>query len=141
MAPQSVGKVMTPEVIGISPAAAVTEAAALMREYDVGDVLVVENDRVQGIVTDRDLAIRVLAAHRQPESTPVADVCSKDLLSVSPDTPVSEAVELMREHAVRRLPVIAEDGRPQGFVSIGDIAAAEGPQSPLADISKAPPNE
>jgi CBS domain-containing protein len=140
MTPQSVADVMTPEVIGVSPSAAVTEAAELMREYDVGDVLVVENGRVQGIVTDRDLAVRVLAAHREPESTTVAEVCSDDLVSVPPDVPVSEAVGLMREHAIRRLPVIAADGEPQGFVTIGDLAVAEDPKSALADISAAPPN-
>lgn len=140
MTPQSVADVMTPEVIGVSPSAPVTEAAELMSEYDVGDVLVVEGGRVQGIVTDRDLAVRVLAARREPESTTVAEVCSKDLISVLPDVPVSEAVGLMRDHAIRRLPVIAADGTPQGFVSIGDLAMAEDPKSALADISAAPPN-
>lgn len=138
--PQSVADVMTPEVIGVSPSAPVTKAAELMREYDVGDVLVVEDNRVQGIVTDRDLAVRVLAAHREPESTAVAEVCSDDLVSALPELPVSEAVELMREFAVRRLPVIAADGQPLGVVTIGDLAVTEDPQSALADISAAPPN-
>lgn len=140
MTPQSVGNVMTPEVIGVSPSAPVTEAAEMMREYDVGDVLVVEDGRAQGIVTDRDLAVRVLAAHREPESTTVREICSEDLISVLPDVPVSEAVGLMREHAIRRLPVIAADGQPQGVVTIGDLAVAEDPKSALADISAAPPN-
>ena len=138
---QVVADVMTPEVIGVSPSAPVTEAAELMREYDVGDVLVVEDNRVRGIVTDRDLAVRVLAAHLEAESTTVSEVCSEDLVSVLPDLPVSEAVELMREYAVRRLPVIAADGRPHGVVTIGDLAVTEDPQSVLADISAAPPNK
>lgn len=138
---QVVADVMTPEVIGVSPSAPVTEAAELMREYDVGDVLVVEDNKVRGIVTDRDLAVRVLAAHLEPESTTVSEVCSEDLVSVLPDLPVSEAVELMREYAVRRLPVIATDGRPHGVVTIGDLAVTEDPQSALADISAAPPNK
>jgi CBS domain-containing protein len=138
---QVVADVMTPEVIGVSPSALVTEAAELMREYDVGDVLVVEDNRVRGIVTDRDLAVRVLAVHLEPESTTVSEVCSEDLVSVLPDLPVPEAVELMREYAVRRLPVIAADGRPHGVVTIGDLAVTEDPQSALADISAAPPNK
>lgn len=138
---QVVADVMTPEVIGVSPSAPVTEAAELMREYDVGDVLVVEDNRVRGIVTDRDLAVRVLAAHLEAESTTVSEVCSEDLVSVLPDLPISEAVELMREYAVRRLPVIAADGRPHGVVTIGDLAVTEDPQSALADISAAPPNK
>jgi CBS domain-containing protein len=83
----------------------------------------------------------VLAAHREPESTTVSEVCSEDLISALPDQPVSEAVELMREYAIRRLPVIAADGQPQGVLTIGDLAVTDDPQSALADISAAPPNK
>lgn len=140
MAQQTIADIMTPEVIGVAPDASVAEAAELMRDNNIGDVLVLDDGRVQGMVTDRDLAIRVLAEHRDPESTSVSDVCSTDVASVAPDSPVTDAVTLMRDRAIRRLPVIGPDGQAQGMVSIGDLAVSEDPTSALADISAAPPN-
>lgn len=141
MAQETVADVMTSDVVGVQSSASVTEAAELMREHDIGDVLVLDNGSVSGVVTDRDLVVRVLAEHENPDSTTVADVCSDDVVSVRPDAPVSEAVQLMRDHAIRRLPVIADDGRVQGMVAIGDLAVSEDPTSALADISAASPNE
>lgn len=140
MAQHTVSDVMTHEVIGLPATASVAEAAELMRDHDIGDVLVMDDGRVQGLITDRDLAIRVLAEHREPANTTIGDVCSSDVTSVSPDAPVAEAVSLMRDRAVRRLPVIGSDGQAQGMVSIGDLALSEDPSSALADISAAPPN-
>lgn len=141
MAQHTVTDVMTPDVIGLPASASVAEAAELMRDNNIGDVLVLDDGRVKGMITDRDLTIRVLAEHREPANTTVADVCSTDVVSVSPDAPVTEAVSLMRDRAVRRLPVISSDGQAQGMVSIGDLAMTEDPTSALADISAAPPNE
>jgi CBS domain-containing protein len=140
MALHTVADVMTKDVIGVPTSASVAEAAELMREHAIGDVLVLDDGRVEGVVTDRDLAIRVLAEHREPANTTAGDVCSPNVASVSPDAPVNEAVSLMRDRAVRRLPVIGQDGKVQGMVSIGDLAMSEDPTSALADISAAPPN-
>lgn len=141
MAQETVADVMTSDVISVASSASAYEAAELMRDHDIGDVLVMDNGSVSGVVTDRDLVVRVLADHMDPGSTTVAEVSSDDVVSVRPDAPVSAAVQLMRDRAVRRLPVIGDDGQVQGMLSIGDLAVSEDPTSALADISAAPPNE
>lgn len=140
MAHRTVSDVMTPEVIAVPDTATAVEAAVQMRLNDVGDVLVTNDGRVQGMVTDRDLVTRVLADGRAPEATTVAEVCSSDLVAVFPDMTIEEAVTLLRQHAVRRLPVVREDSRAVGMVSIGDLAVSEDPESALADISAAEPD-
>jgi CBS domain-containing protein len=118
----------------------VAEAAQLMRAEDIGDVIVVKSDdRLYGILTDRDIVVRALAEGLDPTQTLIGDVCSRVLTTVSPDDGVSRAVRLMREKAIRRLPV-EEDGRVIGMLTIGDIAAERNVGSILADISTAPPN-
>jgi CBS domain-containing protein len=111
-----------------------------MKEQGIGDVLVVEGDRLAGIVTDRDLVVRVMAEGREPVATPVGEIASDEIKSVSPDDPVDHAVGLMREAALRRLPV-TQNGYVVGVVSIGDLAVEREPGSALADISAAPPNQ
>jgi CBS domain-containing protein len=113
-------------------------AARAMRDNAVGVVMVVRDGRLRGLVTDRDIVVRALAAGRDPADIPVRDVCSGDPVTVGPDDEVGAAVRLMRERAVRRLPVV-EDGHPVGMVSIGDLAAEQDGQSALAEISIAPP--
>lgn len=118
----------------------VAAAAQLMRRADIGDVLVVKSDdRLHGIVTDRDIVVRVLAEGLDPNQTRVGDICSRVLTTVSPDDGVSHAVRVMREKAIRRLPVEA-GGRVIGMLTIGDIAVERDVGSVLADISAAPPN-
>jgi CBS domain-containing protein len=112
-----------------------------MREFDIGDVLVVEADRVEGILTDRDIVVRVVAAGLDPAKTTVGEVCSSQVATVSVDTPVEEAVEVIRQHALRRLPVVDDEGRLAGVATIGDFAVANDPTSALADVSAAPPND
>ena len=118
----------------------VAAAAQLMRGADIGDVLVVKSDdRLHGILTDRDIVVRVLAEGLDPNQTRVGDICSRVLTTVSPDDGVSHAVRVMREKAIRRLPVEA-GGRVIGMLTIGDIAVERDVGSVLADISAAPPN-
>ncbi|MET9432256.1 MULTISPECIES: CBS domain-containing protein [unclassified Streptomyces] len=131
--------VMTPGVAAVRPDASLVEAAQLMRAQDIGDVLVAEGDRVVGMVTDRDIAVRAVADGADPLTVSAQSVCTPDPVCVTPDDDAAEAVELMRRHAVRRLPVV-EDGRPLGMVGIGDLAVARDPGSALADISRAEPN-
>jgi CBS domain-containing protein len=136
---KKIREVMTDHPVTVSPGTSVREVAALMREHDVGDVLVVDGDRLLGLITDRDLVVRAVGVGRDPASTPVGEICSPDLVTVGPDDDEGRAVQLMREHAIRRLPVVA-DGRPLGVVSIGDLAIDRDERSALADISAAPPN-
>ncbi|GAA4893584.1 CBS domain-containing protein [Streptomyces coeruleoprunus] len=136
---QLVREVMTAGVAAVRPDASLVEAAMLMRDQDVGDVLVADGDLLVGVVTDRDITLRAVAEGADPLTVSAQTVCTPDPVCVSPDDRVSTAVELMRRHAVRRLPVV-EDGRPLGVVSLGDVAIAEDPGSALADISRAEPN-
>jgi CBS domain-containing protein len=131
---------MTPNPSAISRSASVLDAAELMRGNNIGDVIVLEEDRLFGILTDRDIVVRGLAERSDPETTPVGEICSCDLTTIEPTASVEQAVRLMREKAIRRLPVVDENGDVVGIVSIGDVAVERDPRSALADISAAPPN-
>jgi CBS domain-containing protein len=136
---QKIRDVMTTPAITLAAERSATEAAEAMRDEAIGDVLVVDGDLFCGLVTDRDLVVRVLAADRDPRTTRLGEICSRELRTLGPDDDVAEAVELMRSHAVRRVPVL-EEGRAVGIVSIGDLALERDPSSALADISAAPAN-
>jgi CBS domain-containing protein len=137
---QTIEQVMTRDPVTVDEGSPVREAARLMREANIGDVLVSRPDgSVCGIVTDRDLALNVVAEGADPNTLTVRDVCSHVIESVQSGDPVGKAVSKMREHAIRRLPVI-DDGSLVGIVSIGDLAIERDPDSALADISEAPPN-
>jgi len=134
-----VREAMSTEPICLTSSTTLIDAAVQMREYDIGDVLITDQDRIYGVLTDRDIVIRALAEGRDPASTTAGEIASRQLVTVSPDDPVNRAVELMREHAVRRLPV-CQDGKPVGIVSVGDLAIKQDPRSALADISAAAAN-
>jgi CBS domain-containing protein len=137
---QTIREVMTPNPLALQATTTVLDAARTMREADIGDVLVLDDSAgVCGIVTDRDLVVRAVAEGLDPASVPLADVCSRDVTTVDIDASVQETVDLMRTHAVRRVPVI-DAGAPVGIVSLGDLAIAQDPHSALSDISEAPPN-
>jgi CBS domain-containing protein len=135
-----IAEVMTPRPVTMSPDAPVAEAASAMRDADVGDVLIVRGKDLVGIVTDRDIAVRVVADGQDPRSTTVGEISSGDVTAVSPEDDIDRAVALMRDKALRRLPVV-ESGQPVGIVSIGDLAVERDSTSALADISAAPPNK
>jgi len=135
---QTVRDVMTSDVVGCDVFASIREAAQLMRDYGVGDVLVRDGQRLYGIVTDRDLVVRCLAEGVDAGAT-VREVCSENVTSVAAGLPVDEAAQLMRDKAIRRLPVV-HYGKPVGIVTLGDLAVERDPTSVLADISAAPPN-
>jgi CBS domain-containing protein len=136
---QTISEVMMPSPVTVRADEPIQGAATLMREQGVGDLIVVEGQEVRGIVTDRDLVVRGLAAGHDP-TTPVGEMCSEQLATVDADADVDQAVAIMRDRALRRLPVVSE-GRLVGIVSIGDLAISQDPQSALADISAAPPNK
>jgi CBS domain-containing protein len=132
-------EVMTPDPFTLPSSSSVFEAAKVMRDSNIGDVLVVDGGKLAGIVTDRDITVRVVAEGKDPKSTAIKEICTGDVVGVAPNDSVERAVRMMREKALRRLPVV-EDGRPIGVVSIGDLALERDPESALADISAAPPN-
>ncbi|MCB0878018.1 MAG: CBS domain-containing protein [Thermoleophilia bacterium] len=116
-----VSDVMTPDPVTVPSGASIREAAAIMRDRNIGDLLVVDTDVLQGIVTDRDIVVRAVAVGRDPEHITVGEVASHSPVSLRADQHAMEAVDKMRKHSVHRLPVL-ENGRPIGIVSIGDLA-------------------
>ncbi len=138
MAPK-VQDVMTRNPVTVPADAPIIEAARKMRDSDIGDVIVIDGDHMCGLVTDRDIVVRAVAEERDLTSTPMNAICTKDPLTVSPDDDVTAAGDLMRDNKVRRVPVV--DGKDVvGIVSIGDLAIERDPDSPLATISSASPN-
>ncbi len=131
--------VMTTDPRTLDGDASATEAARLMQQYDIGDVIVLDGSSIRGIVTDRDIVVRAVAQGREPALVRLASICSDDITSVEPNDSIDTAVALMRERALRRIPVV-EDGHPVGIVTMGDLALHRDPKSVLADVSAAPPN-
>jgi CBS domain-containing protein len=138
---QTIRDVMSSKPVTLRLEDTVYSAAEAMKKNDIGDVLVIDSDnKIAGIVTDRDIAVRAVAEGRDPSATQLSDVCSSNIATVSPDDPISTAVDTMRERAIRRLPVVDGD-TPVGVVSIGDLAIDLDKRSALADISAAPAND
>jgi CBS domain-containing protein len=135
---QQVKEIMTAQPVTLGRDATIAEAAKLMRDRGIGDVIVVDGDDAEGIVTDRDIVIRGVAEGADPDATRLGQVVSADLASVAPDDPVERAIELVREKAIRRVAVL-DGGKPVGIISIGDLAIERDPRSALADISEEPP--
>jgi CBS domain-containing protein len=135
---QSIREVMTPNPRTVPADATLADAAREMSRDDIGAVLVEENGSV-GILTDRDIVVRAIAEQKDPSSTKVADVATHNVAALSPDQSVEDAIKIVRENNVRRIPVIEGDN-PVGIVSIGDLAVERDTQSALADISSEPPN-
>jgi CBS domain-containing protein len=131
--------VMTPNPITLPVTASVVEAALAMRDFDVGAVIVLDDGQVCGIVTDRDIVVRAIANGNYPATTKLGELCSRELTTISSTDTLENAVRLMRQKAIRRLPVV-EKGIPVGIVSLGDLAVERDRQSVLGDISAAPAN-
>ena len=119
--------------------ASARDAAHTMRDDDVGAVIVLEGGDLYGIVTDRDIVVRAVAEGLDPAATVVSEVCSKNPTAIERDASNDDAVGLMREHALRRLPV-TEGDQPVGIVALGDLAVERDSDSALADISATEPN-
>jgi CBS domain-containing protein len=119
-----ISDVMTPNPKTVTPQDDLQTAATLMRDEDAGSVPVVEDGRIVGIVTDRDIVIRAVADGDFDCS--VGDICSDDVVCARTDMSTADAAELMSEHQIRRLPVVDDDDRLMGIVSLGDLAVKEG---------------
>jgi CBS domain-containing protein len=130
---------MTQNPVTVQTTDSIVAAARSMRDGNIGDVVVVERGQIQGILTDRDIVVRALAEGRDPARTTVGEICSRELTTLGPSDSVHDAVTIMRDKAIRRLPVV-DGGRPVGIVSLGDLAVERDPESVLGGISAAPPN-
>jgi CBS domain-containing protein len=113
---------MTENPRTLTPDSTIVEAARAMRDEDAGIMPVVDNDRLAGVITDRDIAVRVVAEGRDPEQVKVTEAASRDLVTLDPQQDLDEALRLMARHQVRRLPVVEEDGRLVGVVAQADVA-------------------
>jgi CBS domain-containing protein len=136
---ETVREVMTDRVVTVPSTASLMDASRAMADHDIGDVIVVDEGNVSGIVTDRDIVVRAIAKGSEPKTTTVSEVLSGQVQTLGPDASIGEAVRMMTEGAIRRIPVV-EGGRPVGIVSIGDLAVERDADSALADISAANPN-
>jgi CBS domain-containing protein len=135
-----VTEVMSASVETVEGDTSLVEATQRMARSDIGDVLVVDSGGVlRGIVTDRDIAIRVVAEGQDPRNIRVGDVMSP-VVSVGSSATVEEAMGLMLQYDIRRIPVVDTTGRPIGFISLGDLSTSRKARGVLADISAAPPN-
>ena len=119
---QSIRELMTQNPRTIEPTQPVQEAARIMRDEDAGVVPIVEGERLVGVITDRDIAIRVVAEGKDATQTAVRDAASTNLVTIDPQQDLDEALRLMAKHQVRRLPVVEEDGRLVGVVAQADVA-------------------
>ena len=135
---KSIKDAMTTKPASLPASATVADAAQQMRQLDIGDVLVEQEGRLAGIVTDRDIVVRAIAEGRDATSK-LGDIVSSEVVCITPAESADDAIRLMRDRALRRVPVV-ENGRPVGIVSLGDLAEERDPRSVLGEISSAPPN-
>ena len=136
---ETVNDVMSSDVIALEAGSPLRSAAEVMRDADVGSVVVTDGGHVTGIVTDRDLVVRAGAEGRDLTATTVGSICSDPVVTVDRTAPVHEVVRLMRDHAVRRIVVTGAGDEPVGVVSLGDLARRRDPGSVLGDVAAAPP--
>jgi CBS domain-containing protein len=119
---KQVAEVMTETLRTIDADESVAYAAKMMRDEDVGLAPIVEGERLVGTLTDRDIAVRVVAEGRDPEATKAREVASTDVVTVEPTHDLDEALRLMAQHQVRRIPVVENGGRLVGIVAQADVA-------------------
>ena len=133
-----VSEIMTREPSTLSPKSTIGEAATIMRQDDCGSVPIVDAGRLVGIITDRDIVVRVLAGGKDPKTTRVSEAMTADPVTIAPDASVDDAQKVMSERQVRRIPVV-EDGRLVGLVVIGQVArrdSAKDVGETLKDVSE-----
>ena len=136
---QSIREVMTADPRTVEGGASIADAAREMRDGDVGSVVVVDNGAVAGILTDRDIVVRVVADGTDPGAAKVRDAATMSPVTLTVDQSVDDAIATMRDQDIRRI-VVVQDGRAAGIVSLGDLAIERDTDSALADIASEPPN-
>ncbi len=131
--------IMSPAPMCMASSESVAAAARAMKEGGTGTVLIVSDGRLSGLITERDIMVRVLAENRDPLTTLVGDICTGELAVLGPDDDVAEAIRLVRERAVRRIPVLA-GGVAVGMVYIGDLAPDRNEQAVLTGLAAVRPD-
>ncbi|MFL6121176.1 CBS domain-containing protein [Actinophytocola sp.] len=137
---QALREVMSANPVALPAETRVREAAAKMVEREIGNVLVMDDGKVTGVVTDRDIVVRAVAKRDDLTDCTLRDVCSAPLVTASPDDDIDTAVARMRENAVRRIAVVDDSGQPVGVFTLGDAALEKDSDSALGDISSATAN-
>jgi CBS domain-containing protein len=135
---RKVRDIMSAAPVCMGPDDSVSAAARAMKRHGAGTVLVLAGGRPSGLLTDRDITVRVLAENRDPGTTPIGDICGGELVVIGPDDDVAVAARLVRERAVRRIPVLA-GGVPVGVVHCGDLALADDVSPALCGVPPARP--
>lgn len=136
---RKVRDIMSAAPVCMAAGESVSAAARAMKQHGTGTILVLADGRLSGLVTDRDITVRVLAEDRDPRTTRVGDICSGELVVLDPDDDLARAARLVRDRAVRRIPVL-RDGTPVGVVSVGDLALEKDAMPVLSGVSSAPPD-
>jgi CBS domain-containing protein len=129
-------EMMTKQVEVLPPQASIRDAATKMRDLDVGGIPICDGQKLQGFLTDRDLAVRAVAEARDPANTKISEVMSPNITYCFEDNEVEEAAQMMESKQIRRLPIVDRDKRLVGIVSLGDIAVRSegaGRQDPAAE--------
>ncbi len=131
--------VMSTNLIALGPNSTIKDAAQVMRDSDVGAVLVNTSRGTYGMVTDRDIVVRAIAEEKDPKNIKLEEICSRELTTVTPEDDLDQALQMMRVHAIRRI-LVMDHGKASGIISIGDLAQRLDRASLLGEISAAPPN-
>jgi CBS domain-containing protein len=118
----SVRDAMTKDPRSVERSTPIVEAAKLLKQLDVGSLPTLDDGRLVGMVTDRDIVLRVVAEGKDVGSTTVGEIATSDLVTIDPQQNLDEALRLMAQHQVRRLPVVEEDGRLVGILAQADVA-------------------
>ncbi|TDB75672.1 CBS domain-containing protein [Micromonospora sp. KC723] len=135
-----VSDVMTKQVVYLPAETTLDEAARVMKEADIGDVVVTEGATLAGLLTDRDIVVRAVAERSDPAATTIGSIITREVVMIEQHCTAAEAASLMRERNIRRVLVCDNERKLVGIVSLGDLAMQLDPTSALADISEAAPN-
>lgn len=135
-----VSDVMTKQVVYLPAETTLDEAARVMKESDIGDVVVTDGATLAGMLTDRDIVVRAVAERADPASTTIGSIITREVVMIEQHSTASEAAALMRERNIRRVLVCDNERKLVGVVSLGDLAMQLDPNSALSDISEAAPN-
>jgi CBS domain-containing protein len=131
---------MTKQVVYLPAETALDEAARVMKDSDIGDVVVTDGATLAGMLTDRDIVVRAVAERADPATTTIGSIITREVVMIEQHSTASEAAALMRERNIRRVLVCDHERKLVGIVSLGDLAMQLDPNSALSDISEAAPN-
>jgi CBS domain-containing protein len=135
-----VSDVMTKQVVYLPAETPLDEAARVMKETDIGDVVVTDGATLAGMLTDRDIVVRAVAERADPTKTTIGSIITREVVMIEQHSTAGEAAALMRGRNIRRVLVCDADRKLVGIVSLGDLAMQLDPNSALSDISEAAPN-